>query len=142
MNLPTFVMVAVTVLCGCVTGSLPKEQLRRLDGYDTHAKGQSEREVETVAGDKVTFSRDANLYLDLPNQRVGGQFESIRVQNDVFDGRAAGGREVRVPLGEVRAATLEQPPQQGAILAVIITGVLAAAGLFLLVSVGSHQSSP
>jgi len=95
-----------------------------------------------VAGDKVTFSRDANLYLDLPNQRVGGQFEAIRVQNDVFEGRAAGGREVRVPLGEVRAATLEQPPQQGAILAVIITGVLAAAGLFLLVSVNSQHASP
>ena len=141
LGIAPFLVLAATALFGCATGSLGPDQLHRLDGYDAKVAGQSEREVETITGDKLTFSREASLYLDLPNERVGGHFESIRVQNGLFEGRAVDVRQIRAPLGEVRAATLEQL-RPGTVAALVIVGVLAAAGLLLLVSVGSNESAP
>jgi hypothetical protein len=126
---PVGAVILLGALSCSATGSLRPEQLNRLDAYEAKAR-HNEREVETVTGRRLIFDPQATLLLDLPGQRVGGQFEAIRVRDSVFEGRTQDGRQIRAPLSEVQAVTLKQP-QPGATVLLFLGAVAAAVGIVL-----------
>jgi len=69
------------------------------------------------------FNGDTNLTLEAADQQTGGRFASIRVQDDVFVGKTTDGREIQLPLAEIRAAKVEQPSSN--LTLVVVGGVLA-----------------
>ena len=115
---------------GCVTTDfVHPAELRALDGFDAQASQRPVRQVHNVDGQPLWFDRETTLLLDAPDQRTSGQFASIHVQDDVFAGTTADGREVRVSLSALRTAKVEQKPRKtptviaiGVVLSALLTG--------------------
>jgi len=109
-------------LVGCATTDfISPGQVARLDGYDTQVAAI--KPVETLDGHRMWFNGETSLTLDAANQQTGGRFASIRVKDDVFVGKTTDGREIQVPLAEIRAAKVEQPSSN--LTLVVVGGVLA-----------------
>lgn len=126
----SILLLAAPLLGACsTTYHFRPAELTHLDGYDVY----NERTVPMVVGatrygpvvgnvpvtDRpyrmvdyegvpVDFSSQTEVFLRLrDSRRVGGRFEKIRVQDDVFSGRTLKGEDVHQPLREVAAAEMD-----------------------------------
>ena len=111
----------------------------RLDGFQARQTPQTERPLETVEGQRIAFGAQSKLFLDLPEQRVGGSFDSIQVREGVFDGRTAVGQQVQTRVAQIRAASVEEPDRVAPI--AIAGGVLAAVAVVVVLIVGASSET-
>ena len=131
--------VSLLALAACTTSStIRPSELERLDGFQARQTPQTDRPLETVEGQRIAFGAQSKLFLDLPEQRVGGSFDSIQVREGVFDGRTADGHQVQTRVAQIRAASVEEPDRFTPM--AIAGGVLAAVAAVFVVLVVSTSS--
>ena len=144
-RLPLAVWLALVALPACTTTtSIRPAEVERLDGFQSRAVPRSERQLEAVDGQRIAFSRDSKLFLDLPDQRVGGIFNSIQVRDGVFAGQTINGGQVQTPVALIKGASVEELDKgrtAGAAIGVLL-GVAAAVLLGIVLVTSSIDSSP
>jgi len=125
---------------GCVTTDfVHPAELRALDGFEAQGGERPVRQVHNLDGQTVWFDRESTLLLDAPDQRTRGQFASIHVQDDVFAGTTADGRNVRVSLSALRAAKVERASRTGP--TVLAIGIAVTALLTVLAALALTQQA-
>jgi hypothetical protein len=124
------VVLSLLAAAACTTTSVVgPQQLERLDGFGTQASNAREPELETLSGERVAVGRNARVFLELPSERIGGQFDVIRVQDGVLQGTLRNGGVVEAPLEEVSSASIEQtdtPAIVAGIGGILLAGLIAA----------------
>ena len=138
---------ALLGFAGCMTSSnIRPSELERLDGYQAYQPSPAERPLATVEGQSIAFNKYSKLFLDLPEQRVGGSFRSIEVREGVFDGWTADGRQVQTPVAQIRGASVEElnKGRTAGVAIGILIGLVTVVGVSLLVLANSlnEGSSP
>ena len=135
--------ISLLALAACTTSSnIRPSELERLDGFQARQASQTERPLQTIEGQRIAFGAQSKLFLDLPEQRVGGSFDSIQVRDGVFEGRTADGHQVQTRVAQIQAVSVEEPDLftpmaiAGGVLAVV-----AAAFVVLVVSTYSQSQS-
>jgi hypothetical protein len=135
------VSLLIFAIAGCsTTTAIRPQDLGSLDGFDQHAS-PAPRQVETLAGGKVTFDSGSYLYLDLPGGAEGGDFATIQARDGVFDGRTTRGGHLRVPIDQVTGARVEQP-RPGVTLVVILVATVLAVGAGVVFARESTHTVP
>jgi hypothetical protein len=135
--------VSLVALAACTTSSnIRPSELERLDGFQARQAPQAERPLETIEGQSIAFGAQSKLFLDLPEQRVGGSFDSIQVREGVFEGRTADGRQVQTRVAQIRAASVEEPDRVTPIaIAGGVLAVVAAVFVVLVISTSSQSQA-
>jgi len=123
-------VVSLLAAAACTTTSVVgPQQLERLDGFGTQAPNAREPQLETLSGERVAVGRNARVFLDLPSERIGGQFDVIRVQDGVLQGTLRNGGVVEAPLAEVSSASIvetDTPAIVAGIGGILLAGLIAA----------------
>src|SRR5207237_7116902 len=112
--------------CRTSTSIRPTE-LSGLDGFDRDKPGEGARAIKTLEGDRVVFNGHSDLYLQLPDGRIGGGFDSIRVNAAVFEGRTAEGLRIEAPVDQIQSAEIEQFSGPRTALLIVGTAAILAA---------------
>jgi hypothetical protein len=131
-------------LAGCTTTTVIRPaELSQLDGYDARQPASAARELQALSGSTITFRPESKLYLDLPGDTVGGEFDSIRVHDGVFDGTTPLGYRILAPVNTLSAARVTQPNpgRRTAVAFAVGVGVIALllGGALVLLDQGQAQ---